>query len=255
MTPQNPSNLNPQAILLRQIGEELYGSTWQADLSQAIAVSDRSMRRWAAGTDEIPTGVWADIHRHAYARWAPIKYFDDEIVALLNKPEKLYPIPNTKPLRAFLGLHFALHTEKGRTVRCFINREVLDDRVPRYPLEATLQYFRQHAEIFYRVAERKFNAREFEGDLLTISNLDVAGEDLPDVRRKIFTDPSQPAVLRYGDVRVDCPTLQEAVLAWNRLGDAEKRTATVSARDGGFYTGSEIDMLYSAPAGAGSAGL
>jgi hypothetical protein len=51
-----------------------------------------------------------------------------------------------------------------------------------------LQYFKQHAEIFYRVAERKFNAREFEGDLITISNADVAGVDLPDIRQKIFTD-------------------------------------------------------------------
>jgi hypothetical protein len=244
MTSQNPANLNPDAILLRQIGEELYGPTWQADLSRAIGVSDRSMRRWAAGTDEIPEGAWSDIHNHAYARWAPIKYFDDEIVTRLSKPEKLYPIPNTKPLREFLGLHFALHTLKGRTVRCFIHREVLDDRVPRYPLEATSEYFKRHAEIFYRVAERKFNAGEFSDNQITISNEDVAAEELPDIRRKIFTDPSQPAVLQYGGVKVDCPTLQEAVLAWQRLGAQEKRTATVSARDGGFYKGDEIDMLY-----------
>jgi Protein of unknown function (DUF1488) len=254
MTSHDPSNLNPDAILLRQIGEELFGPTWQAELSRAICVSDRSMRRWAAGTDEIPEGVWADIHNHAYTRWAPIKYFDDEIVARLNKPERLYPIPNTKPLRAFLGLHFALHTQKGRTIRCLINREVLDDRVPRYPLEATLEYFKGHAETFYAVAERKYNAGEFEHDLITISNADVAGAELPDIRRKIFTDPSQPAVLRYGDVRVDCPTLQEAVLAWQRLSATEKRTATVSARDGGFYTGFEIDMFCASPERAGSAG-
>jgi hypothetical protein len=244
MTLQNPSNLNSDAILLRQIGEELYGQTWQADLSHAIGVSDRSMRRWAAGTDEVPEGVWHDIHRHAEARWVPIKYFDDEIVARINKPEELRPIPNSKVLRAQLGLHFGLHTEKGRTVRCFVAREVLDDRVAREPLAATLNYFKEHAQIFYRVAQRKFNAGLLDGDLITIANADVAGEPLPDVRNRIYTDPGQRAVLRYGRARVDCYTLQEAVLAWHRLSAEERRDATVTAEDGGFYTGAEIDMLY-----------
>jgi hypothetical protein len=247
MTLQNPSNLDPDAILLRQIGEAIYGPTWQTDLSHAIGVSDRSMRRWAAGTDEIPEGVWRDIHWHAEARWVPIQYFDQEIVAKLNKPEELRPIPNSKVLRAHFGLHFALHTEKGRTVRCFIAREVMDDRVPRDPLAVTLQYFKEHAEIFYRVAQRKFNAGQFDGDLITISNADVAGEVLPDIRRKIFADLGQPAVLRYGRSKVDCHTLQETVLAWHRLGAEEQRTATISAQDGGFYAGGEIDMLYAAP--------
>lgn len=183
MTVQNPSNLNPDAVLLRQIGEALYGQAWQAELSREINVSDRSMRRWAAGTDEVPEGVWRDIHDHAEARWGSIKYFDDEIVAKLNKPDTLQPIPNTKPLRAFFGLHFALQTNKGRSFRCFINREVFDDRVPREPLVVTLDYFKKHAEIFYRVAQRKYNAGEIHGNLLTISNVDVADEDLPDVRR------------------------------------------------------------------------
>ncbi len=247
MTPQNPSNLTPDAILLRQIGEELYGQTWQADLSRAIGVSDRSMRRWAAGTDEIPEGIWREIHWHAEARWLPIKYFDDEIVARLNRPEKLYPIPNSKVLRAHHGLHFALHTEKGRTVRCFVAREVMDDRVPRYPVDVTLKYFKDHADVFYRVAQQKFNAGQTDGDILdliTISNADVVGEILPDIRRPIYANPNQPAVLQYGDSTVNCPTLGEAVMAWHRLGAGEKYTATVTAQDGKRYTGAEIDMLY-----------
>jgi hypothetical protein len=182
MTLQNPSNLNSDAILLRQIGEALYGQAWQAELSREIGVSDRSMRRWAAGTDEIPEGVWRDVHWHAEARWLPIKYFDDEIVAKLGKSEELRPIPNTKPLRAFLGLHFALRTNKGRTVRCFIDREVFDDRVPREPLALTLEYFRRHAEIFYQAAQRKYNDGDIYENLITISNADVVGEILPDVR-------------------------------------------------------------------------
>jgi hypothetical protein len=245
MTLQNPSNLNPDAVLLRQIGEEIYGPVWQAELSREIGVSDRSMRRWAAGTDEIPGGVWQAIQDHACDRWAPIKYLHDELVVRLNKPEELRPIPNSKVLRAHMGLHFALHTEKGRTVRCFVAREVMDDRVPRYPVEITLQYFKNHADVFYRVAQQKFNAGQIDGDLITISNADVTGEVLPDIRTPIYTNPNQPAVLRYGDVMVNCPTLGEAVIAWHRLDASEKYAATITAKDGGLYTGAEIDMLYS----------
>lgn len=246
MTPQNPSNLTPDAILLRQVGEELYGATWQADLSRAIGVSDRTLRRWAgSSTDEVPEGVWLDIHRLAEARWVPLKYFDEEIQARLKRTEKLFPIPNSKVLRAHLGLHFALHTEKGRTVRCFVTREVMDDRVPRHPVEATLKYFQDHASIFYRIAEEKYNAGDIAGDLISISNADVVGEVLPDIRRKIWVNPNQGAVLRYRDVKVDCPTLGEAVTAWHRLDVAEKYTATITGQDGGVYTGAEIDMLYS----------
>jgi hypothetical protein len=246
MTLQNPSNLKPDAVLLRQIGEELYGADWQAALSAAIGVGDRSLRRWAAGTDEIPDGVWVDIHRHLEARWVPIKYFDDEVLARINRPEKLLPIPNSKVLRAHLGLHFALHTEKGRTVRCFVAREVMDDRVPRHPVDVTLKYFGDHADTFYRVAERKYNAGEIYADLITIANEDLAGEILPDIRTPIYANPSLPAVLRYDGVRVNCPTLGEAVMAWHRLEGPRKYSATITASDGAAYHGAQIDTLYAA---------
>ena len=111
-------------------------------------------------------------------------------------------------------------------------------------MEATLKYFQDHAGIFYRVAERKYNNGDTAGDLITISNADVVGEILPDIRRKIYVNPNQSAVLRYGDVTVDCPTLGEAVIAWQRLGASEKYAATIKGQDGGTYTGAEIDMLH-----------
>ena len=39
---------------LRAIGEALYGQQWQRALAWEIAVSDRTMRRWAAGSTPIP---------------------------------------------------------------------------------------------------------------------------------------------------------------------------------------------------------
>ena len=56
--------------LLTEVGKALYGETWQSTLSADIAVSDRSMRRWANGTDQIPWGVWFDVYRRIEARAA-----------------------------------------------------------------------------------------------------------------------------------------------------------------------------------------
>jgi len=184
MTPQNPNNLKPSAILLRQIGEQLYGRNWQTPLSAAIGVSDRSMRRWVSGDDDIPRGVWADIHRHAEARWLPIKYFDDEVVRLLNSEisDPLQPIANTSPTQDGHGLSFAMQTGKGRPIHCYILREVLDDRVSSTPFKRVLDYFRDYAIVFYSVAQRKFDAGKYENGVIEISNRDVIGLALPDIR-------------------------------------------------------------------------
>jgi hypothetical protein len=50
-----------QHLLLRQIGIFFYGEEWQAPLSRDLRVNERTMRRWVAGTEEIPQGVWRDL--------------------------------------------------------------------------------------------------------------------------------------------------------------------------------------------------
>jgi hypothetical protein len=49
--------------LLQECGEALYGPRWQTDLANDIGVSDRTMRRWAAGIDDPPPGVYFDLLR------------------------------------------------------------------------------------------------------------------------------------------------------------------------------------------------
>ena len=48
---------------------------------------------------------------------------------------------------------------------------------------------------------------------------------------------------------IDCPTLGEAVLAFDRLpeGDREQATIKVNVPDGATYTAEEIDRLHVAP--------
>lgn len=49
--------------LLQETGEALYGPRWQTDLARDLGVSDRTIRRWVAGADEPPSGVYLDLLR------------------------------------------------------------------------------------------------------------------------------------------------------------------------------------------------
>ena len=54
--------------LLRETGESLYGARWQSELSRALAVSDRTMRRWLAGINDVPDQVRAELRALARSR-------------------------------------------------------------------------------------------------------------------------------------------------------------------------------------------
>lgn len=54
--------------LLRDTGEALYGPRWQTELSRDLAVSDRTVRRWSAGVDDMPPIYHAGLLRLALAR-------------------------------------------------------------------------------------------------------------------------------------------------------------------------------------------
>ena len=61
---------------------------------------------------------------------------------------------------------------------------------------------------------------------------------------RIYVDGSQPATLNNGaGALTDCPTLQEAVLAWQRLAPEQKIRATVKVIGGPVYTVKEIERL------------
>lgn len=49
--------------LLKDTGEALYGPRWQSDLAKEMDVSDRTVRRWVAGADDMPSGVALDLWR------------------------------------------------------------------------------------------------------------------------------------------------------------------------------------------------
>jgi len=54
--------------LLRDAGEALYGPRWQTDIARDLHVSDRTVRRWLAGSADLPPGVVTDLRRLCEAR-------------------------------------------------------------------------------------------------------------------------------------------------------------------------------------------
>jgi len=66
------------------------------------------------------------------------------------------------------------------------------------------------------------------------------------VDERIYVDATQPASLLDGAAVTDCPTLQEAIIAWHRLPKERRRTATIRTATN-VFTVQEIERLYSGP--------
>ena len=66
--------------LLRETGESLYGARWQSELSRALAVSDRTMRRWLAGVNDVPDAVREELRALAQGRRKAL----DQVIAQLR---------------------------------------------------------------------------------------------------------------------------------------------------------------------------
>ena len=47
--------------LLVECGEALYGPRWQSELARDLGVADRTIRRWVAGTHDVPAGLYVDL--------------------------------------------------------------------------------------------------------------------------------------------------------------------------------------------------
>lgn len=53
--------MTPEAARLGQIGEALFGLTWQSDLARALGVGARTVRHWVAEDSVPPAGIWRDL--------------------------------------------------------------------------------------------------------------------------------------------------------------------------------------------------
>lgn len=67
--------------LLVECGEALYGQQWQSALARDLGVADRTVRRWVAGTSEVPAGLYLDLLRLTQERAAVL----DELAPRLRE--------------------------------------------------------------------------------------------------------------------------------------------------------------------------
>ncbi len=58
---------------IRAAGAALFGPRFTSDLARLLGVSDRTVRRWCAGTWEPTPWVWEHLHRAMQERLEDIK--------------------------------------------------------------------------------------------------------------------------------------------------------------------------------------
>lgn len=52
------------AYKLHEIGQALFGVSWQTDMARALGIKDaRRVRQWLSGDRTVPAGVWDDLKR------------------------------------------------------------------------------------------------------------------------------------------------------------------------------------------------
>lgn len=59
---------NEPDYFIAQVGKAMFGERWQTDISRLLGVSDRTVRRWAAG-DAVPEGIWRELDQAMKARF------------------------------------------------------------------------------------------------------------------------------------------------------------------------------------------
>ena len=84
-------------------------------------------------------------------------------------------------------------------------------------------------------------------DLSVLCRIATNANSLRMMLDKIYVDASQPATLRHSGHSVECPILQEAVIAWRTLPDKDRHQATIQVLGGPLYSADEIDRLYHEP--------
>lgn len=79
-----PGRDSHPATTLREVGDKLFGKTWQSDLARALTplhpksknVTQQMVARWAAGERSIPAWVWTAVVDvvHDRNRWFSERY-------------------------------------------------------------------------------------------------------------------------------------------------------------------------------------
>lgn len=85
--------------LLAQCGQALYGPAWQSALARDLGVSDRTVRRWVAGSSAAPRGINAELLRLIRQRAVDLRVIEASIHRLewVKRQSARPPVPPTPP--------------------------------------------------------------------------------------------------------------------------------------------------------------
>lgn len=89
-----PGRESAPAVMLRDVGPALFGTSWQSDLAKALTplhpkakrVTQPMVARWAAGTRTIPTWVWKAILDVMYEREVWMRDRREPLLILASMP-------------------------------------------------------------------------------------------------------------------------------------------------------------------------
>ncbi|WP_316236751.1 hypothetical protein [Bradyrhizobium sp. SZCCHNR1015] len=166
------------------IAQLLYGSHWQAGVSGDLGVAERTIRRWSAGADRIPPGVWNDLRNRLFNRRVEADRMYNRLSGLLSQEKTtLQPTPNTGPHADIEGVYFSMTRPDGKIITVLARREIFDDLG--YGKADALKCFREQSQNFYRAASVKFDLVEFDDDfgiMLGASDFIPAFTSSPSVR-------------------------------------------------------------------------
>ena len=77
--------------ILVECGQALYGERWQLPLARDLGVSDRTMRRWAAGTHDVPAGIRLELERLTRDRASRLAALTGKLAATRLDPGRALP--------------------------------------------------------------------------------------------------------------------------------------------------------------------
>ena len=76
----------PNSDLFADVGCALYGERWQTSISRALGVADRTVRRWIAGDDGPPPGVWRELLTLVKSRRKALDALEERIITAAAEP-------------------------------------------------------------------------------------------------------------------------------------------------------------------------
>jgi len=226
--------------LLRNVGEFFHGQEWQAPLARDLEINERTMRRWVAGTEIIPRGVWSDLgrkmemyHQTLAILLGEVKRASGTIAG--NVVQTVWEV-NSMRSEIFKDHGFPDADYDFDAGRDGFNQPVVNFRAPGHGLQMI------DLNGASQIRQKLQSAGDAEGARLFERLINDAQRGLV-TTAPLYVDASRAAQMDHGARTDNFYTLQEAKMAWDRLPEDRREIATITSA-GRVYERSDIERLH-----------